>query len=184
MAVKFNYVSRAIPIATSIARKTQKYGSSVIWRGHIDRMHPQRASLPYLEGGLGLIDIVVKSEAMLLTKMRQRIEREPLGERYPEELGWLDERTRAAYGCTGAKARSIPIASQRPAWWKKVNSTLLRMREHEMQNARLATSSSIYQFLLTTIVQPPKIDVQDVKIKRLLRTTRSNTLGIWARQTL
>ena len=53
-----------------------------------------------------------------------------------------------------------------------------------MQNSKLATSSSIYQFLLAEKIQPPKIDVQDTKIKRLLKTTRCNTLGVWTRQFL
>ena len=87
----------------------------------------------------------------------------------------FDDQTRTAYGCTD----NTPILRTMPAGWKKVNSTLLRMREYETQNSKLATSSSIYQFLLAEKIQPPKIDVQDTK---MLKTTRCNTLGGWTRQ--
>ena len=82
------------------SKKDSIQGRKCIRQGNIERMHQDRIPFPYIEGGMGLTDIDVKFEAILLTKIRRRIESEPFGERNPEEGCWLDERTRTAYGCT------------------------------------------------------------------------------------
>ena len=180
VAVKFNYISRVLPCPKTIAKGTQMQGRKFIWQGNIERMHQDRTPLLYIEGG-----------GDGTHRYRRQIRSHDANEdttthwkrtiwRKKSRRSMFDDQTRTAYGCTD----NTPILRTMPAGWKKVNSTLLRMREYETQNSKLATSSSIYQFLLAEKIQPPKIDVQDTKIKRLLKTTRWNTLGGWTKQFL
>ena len=50
VAVKFNYISRVLPCAKTIAIGTQRQGRKFIWQGNIERMHQDRTPLPYIEG--------------------------------------------------------------------------------------------------------------------------------------
>lgn len=149
---KISYIAKILPIPKAFNQKIQSLGYSFIWRNKLETLAMKEIILPREEGGLGLVNIEQKNQALLLKTVLDDIYSKKVTSNCEIMMYWIGLRIRKIKKLEPNK----PHSENLPIFLKDIPNFIIKLSEHLDFNSDIKTKV-IYKFLITEHTNKPKI---------------------------
>lgn len=139
MLAKIWYLAQVLPMNNIYSQKIVKLIGNFIWRGHLYRVERLQLYLPVNQGGLGLINIDLKTKALFIKTQYRSVLDDDRQFYYKSSLNFLFDR--------------VPYAT--PAQFKGITSAITDIDVDDLQNV---TAKKLYSNMLKKMQIKPKIE--------------------------